>query len=135
MSENDRSENDELFPELVHLPVYREDYISQQRVDELCELLWTDKAEPILKIARDEKYQFFPDECRNAPFAKEMSRMTFHLRELEKEGKIEEISMIAMVDLVYEIVLVLIVGGVARGGLLYLGLASQKQHDNKSHGL
>lgn len=103
MSENDKPENDELFPKLLHIPVYREDYISQERVDALCELLWTEKQEQIIDLVDIEKNKSFPDSSRGSPFPELMDDIASYLHDLEDQGKIDKISMIAMIDLSYEI--------------------------------
>lgn len=88
-------------PELVDLPVYRDDYISQKRVDELCRLIWELKPVFIRELVFEEKLPF-PNN-RNSIFSRKMGRVIHFLRDEEKAGNIEPISMIGMVDLTYEI--------------------------------
>ena len=88
-------------PELIDLPVYREDYISQQQVDKLCRLVWEEKPDFVEALVLVEKTPF-PNN-RSGVFFERMGDIIDFFRDKEKEGAIESISMIAMVDLTYEI--------------------------------
>jgi len=89
-------------PELIDLPVYREDYISQERVDELCKLVWKERQYDIKTMVFHERDHEGPFD-RNCDYFYALKEITNHLREEEKTGRIEPISMIAMVNLNYEI--------------------------------
>jgi len=89
-------------PELIDLPVYREDYISQERVDELCKLAWKEQPYEIKRMVFHERDHEGPFD-RESGYYKGMAIIIDFIREEEKAGRIEPISMIAMVDLTYEI--------------------------------
>jgi hypothetical protein len=86
-------------PPLIDLPVYRGTYMSQQRTDELCRLLWQQR--PDLIRALVEREEVVPQD--RTMFARVTSRITEYFREEEKAGRIEAISLTSMVDLIYEI--------------------------------
>jgi len=88
-------------PELVDLPVYREDYISQERVDELCRLVWQEKPDYIKQLVYQEKLPF-PNN-RSSKFDEKIENIVYFLRDEENAGNVEAISLIGMVDLTYEI--------------------------------
>lgn len=92
-------END--LPELVSLQVHRDTYLSQQRTDELCMLLWKKYPELVGLLAHEAKYPF-PD-CRIGRFRSLIEELHIFFREEEKEGNIESLSLIQMVDLSWEV--------------------------------
>lgn len=86
-------------PPLIDLPVYRDTYLSQERTDELCRLLWQQRPDLIRAlVAREE---VVPQD--RTMFARVTSRITEYFREEEKAGRIDAISLTGMVDLIYEI--------------------------------
>lgn len=86
-------------PSLIDLPVYRDTYLSQERTDELCRLLWQQRPDLIRAlVAREE---VVPQD--RTMFARVTSRITEYFREEEKAGRIDAISLTGMVDLIYEI--------------------------------
>jgi hypothetical protein len=91
-------------PELIDLPVYRDKFISQQRVDELYKLFWN--ADSDITI-RDLAEEHLMDRRFNISYHDHIEsvfdRITKFFREKEKGGEIEPLSYIAMVDLLYEI--------------------------------
>jgi len=95
-------DDDVEMPELIDLPVYREDYISQERVDELCKLVWKKQQHGIKTMVFHERDHEGPFD-RNSDYFHGLGGITNFLRAEEKAGRIEPISMIAMVDLNYEL--------------------------------
>ncbi len=96
----DPVENIEL-PELIDLPVYREDYISQKRVDELCKLVWDEKQDLLKELATAARGNF--KENSGTVLARRIGKIIAFLREEESAEKIDPISMIGMVDFTFEL--------------------------------
>lgn len=95
-----RNENQQTeLPPLIDLPVYRGTYMSQERTDELCRILWTKHPDLIATLFQIEKAG---TEDRTK-FAKTNTFVVEFLRNEEKAGHVEPISMIGMVDLLYEL--------------------------------
>ncbi len=91
-------------PELIDLPVYRDDYISQQQVDLLCRILWDEKPWYIRDLAAEENAGRRKSPTKIQTLWKVFSRMGTFFRELESnDPRIEKISYLGMVDLVYEV--------------------------------
>lgn len=86
-------------PPLIDLPVYRDTYLSQERTDELCRLLWAQR--PDLIRALVEREEVVPQD--RTMFARVTKRIIHFFREEEKDGRIEPITMTGMVDLIYEV--------------------------------
>jgi len=97
-------EDDVEMPELIDLPVYREDYISQERVDELCKLVWKEQQLGIKTMFYFQRTSDHVEPHERCPgYFNGMAKVEIFIREQEKAGRIEPISMIAMVDFEYEL--------------------------------
>ncbi len=94
-------------PELIDLPVYRDDYISQQQVDLLCRILWDEKPSSVEEFTEEEKSMASILIRRNPVVINAISNLLHRISEFfrEKEGlqNIEKISYTGMVDLIYEV--------------------------------
>lgn len=86
-------------PTLIELPVYRDTYLSQERTDELCRLLWSERPDLIVALVSVEKI----GAQDRTKFAKTNTLVSEFLRDEEKAGRVEPISLTGMVDLLYEI--------------------------------
>lgn len=94
---NDNQKNE--LPPLIDLPVYRDTYLSQERTDELCRLLWEQRPDLIRALVAEE--EVVPKD--RTMFARVTSRITNYFRDEERAGRIDAISLTGMVDLIYEI--------------------------------
>lgn len=86
-------------PPLIDLPVYRDTYLSQERTDELCRLVWEHCPDQLRVIASEIKCNALD----RGYIPKMMGKLGSFLRKEEAAGNIEPISLTAMVDLMHEI--------------------------------
>jgi hypothetical protein len=95
-----------IMPDLIELPVYRDDFISQQRVDELCKFLWNAESwrikQLILAIDDSEHHHRFDTETMR-DIAWEMRKIRIYLREEASKGAIDPLSDLQMCDFLYEV--------------------------------
>lgn len=94
-SDNQQTE----LPPLIDLPVYRDTYLSQERTDELCRYVWEHYPDSVRVIAGEIKR----NALERGKIPETMDNVSCYLREDEAAGKITQISMTAMVDLMHEI--------------------------------
>jgi hypothetical protein len=94
-SDNQQTE----LPPLIDLPVYRDTYLSQERTDELCRLLWAQCPDQIRVIANNIKH----DPIVRGDTPKMMGKLCSLLRKKEAAGEVDPISLTAMVDLMHEV--------------------------------
>jgi hypothetical protein len=86
-------------PPLIDLPVYRDTYLSQERTDELCRYVWALYPDSVRVIAGE----IARNALERGKIPKAMDNLSCYLREDEAAGKIGQISLTAMVDLMHEI--------------------------------
>jgi len=89
-------------PELIDLPVYREDYISQEQVDKACRLLWKEKPYYVQDLIDEERGGRRDNPIQIHGMHRVMSRLGYFFREKEESGELNKISYTGMVDLIYE---------------------------------
>lgn len=93
------TEDTKNLPPLIDLPVYRDTYLSQERTDELCHYVWENYPDYIRDLVNvAERVPIY-----RTKFAKINDNLSCRLRDDEKAGKIRQISLIGMVDLIFEI--------------------------------
>ncbi len=88
-------------PALIDLPVYQETYCDQRLTDHLCRYVWQNKPEFVRSLAEQEMLPF-PDN-RDAMLGRACERIEYYLKDEAKEGRAPELSMLGMIDLIYEI--------------------------------
>ncbi len=86
---------------LPDLPVYQDIYCSQELTDRLCRYVCENRPEFVQELIEQEKLPF-PDN-RDAMLGKACSRIEYYLRDEAKEGRVPELSMLGMIDFIYEI--------------------------------
>jgi hypothetical protein len=89
-------------PDLIDLPVYRDAYLSQERTDALCSRIWEERPDLVERFVQNARRFDFPLD-RDAYFTKPNAAVISYLREKEKAGEVEPISITAMVDFMYEL--------------------------------
>lgn len=88
-------------PDLIDLPIHEETTLSQERVDTLCKLVWENCQQDIHDLLENAKLPL--DECRDYQLVEPNKRITHFLRGLEENDKIESLSILEMVYILYEI--------------------------------
>jgi hypothetical protein len=93
-------------PALIDLPVHREDYLSQQRVDELCKMLWKKEPWCIVKLAsaEDDKGHLFRfDEFVAYKLWPSLRAIKQFFNAQAEQGEFEKLSDLQMCDIIYEV--------------------------------
>ena len=91
-------------PELVDLPIYRDDYISQQQVNLLCRILWDENPSFVRDLISDERNGSRGNPNKIFAMRKLFGNICLFFRRIEKDSpNIDKISYVGMVDLVYEV--------------------------------
>lgn len=86
---------------LPDIPVYQDIYCSQELTDRLCRYMCENRPEFVQELIEQEKLPF-PDN-RDGLHGKYCNHIEFYLRDEAKEGRVPELSMLGMIDLIYEI--------------------------------
>ncbi len=86
---------------LPDLPVYQDIYCSQELTDRLCRYVCENRPEFVQELIEQEKLPF-PDN-RDAMLTKALNRIEYYLCDEAKEGRVPELSMLGMIDFIYEI--------------------------------
>lgn len=88
-------------PPLTNLSVYQETYCDQELTDRLCRYVWDNKPEFVCRMA-EQKLLPFPQNHDDI-HAKACGRVEYYLWDEIKAGRVPELSMLAMIDFMYEI--------------------------------
>lgn len=88
-------------PKLVDLPVYRSTYLDQQRVNELCALLWKERPDLVAGIAESTGSELADRDVDT--FADINMHVIAFFQEKIQSKNTDPISMTGMVDLIFEI--------------------------------
>jgi len=89
-------------PELIDLPVYREDYISQEQVDKACMLLWKDAPYYVQDLVDEERTSRRDNPTQIHGMMRLLGRLGCFFREKEESGELNKLSYTSVVDLIYE---------------------------------
>ena len=89
-------------PEIIDLPVYREDYISQEQVDKACRLLWKEEPYSVQALIDEEVVTHRNNPTQWLGMSRMLGRLGYFFREKEESGELNKLSYTSVVDLIYE---------------------------------